>query len=1212
MKKITFLLLALICAVASMAQTTVKVVSKTGPVTAPESGKLYAILCNSQQSFTTWMKDAGESSPYATRNLNLEEGEFVAIEHLWNITPGDGNAVYSIQNYATNRYISINGTSDGGTVTLTADEATVIISSEEGNEWIAFKHMTADQWIDMGYNGGTTGSETWSGNINGSRRMQIYEVDIENANTREIIMAQLKATYTEYNTNHAPGDISAGTEYGNYGVAEVAAYQEAMGYAVDVIDAEGGDLTDEELEAVSQKIIDAWNAVVKSKIPYAMEIKPGYYVIKNALAFTTKTTTEVTEDPDTGEEIGGETITKYWPKAIYEDNGKASWKTFEPKADFLFKVEATDKYHQYKVTNVLNGYTFNPIAQSANVTMAKTDSLVCFDWRWNDVTVVTDSMGLERKQVTTVNIRLASQAERAYVYAHAGGHQSGAGVSGNIVGWSTGEATDIGATDWYLEEIDAETAQAWIDEYEKSVKYIRANIDSVNTIIAAFPAQKTIAIDAAPAKVDESVQVASASTFTSPWTETGEGSIGGLFDEVSTTYWHSAWGNAAAGQAVNTTPGTNYFVIHDAGKELKGGLAIRITRRSNASNDHPTAFMVYGANAYDPAADKGYNEGGAVWTELGALSTPYGSNNETVTSNAIAYDGNYEFYKFVCTETNPIAYNRGYFHIAELRVYPSKVSYGAEITQAEARAAELKAVEDAIAAWEEKNFSEENVSDPNDPAFKSAFEAVANAYAAWTKVYSDPAPMRAACAKAEAYANTIVEGTNPGQWPAGTSASEISTAIAAAAAYNNKGAYTPAETEAQTEAVNAAIDAVAAKANAVQEGKWYTFRFATEEEYETWGWDKSGAVSQTYGDLYGLKVSPANVFDEEDMKVYEQVTGEDVRKGIQVRFVDSDPDEGQFRFVAAGDGKMAIQHVSGWYLAQNGTLSNHPALFTTRAIGCGKNLIKVQSLDGQDVNAGGTPSYLHAQVANHALVAWAADAIDSRSALYIEEVTAPKISDTQYEDIYPGTQTFFTTPTTISNVKGAQLYAFEGYEVEGTSVKVAFSKTATAEAGKAVLMVVEGTYPAEITDDTEKSTIEYTLGNTFAAIPDSAQALVGTYKYQWVAAADTAHTVTIYKNELQQAAGADNTDCSRDVSAYTGAIDLTKAKVISTAGKDLVITIEGEFDPTAVKEVIAKTLNTNGKIYSIDGKYVGTGNIGTVSQFGSGIYIVNGVKISVK
>ena len=1031
----------------------------------------------------------------------------------------------------------------------------------------------------------------------------------------EVALYALQAVYDTY-TAKALDPENLGDKPGQYSEKAYAEFEGKIEDAGKILDA-GTDCgcSKEEIEAAGEAIKEAWAAVEASRVPFQQEIKPGYYVIKSALDFYKTVTIPAGTDEATGEDVPETTKKVYFEKAIYADRNVAKWKTFEEKAAFLFKIEATDIDRAYVVKNALTGMTWNTIG---GFTDQETDAKLMFDWSMENIEMFADST--EHKVIPIVyNIRFSTSSEdkgNTGTFIHAGGHGGGTGNAGNIVSWSCPRDVTDGslhpcATDWYLQPVDEATVQDWLAA-SVDIREIQAMIDSVNVIKNAFPAQKTIAVDKVTVLDKENPLITAGSQFSSPFTThdgqetTDEQIFANLINEEGTTYWHSRWEDG------NANPGTHYLEVADIPADA-ADVAFEITRRP-VGNDHPAVLSVYGFDEHNAELTK---EQGTL---LATCRIGYTSNTETKVSDVFNTQGK-TVLRFYNEESAPISYNRGYWHCKKFQLYPAVVSYGATTTQAVARASELSDVESAIKAWNEGNFTEESsISD-----VQSAYNDVVNAYAAWTAVFTNPAPLRDAVAEATEFSKGIVEGKNPGQWPAGAGSSVIGAAVEAAQAYNNTGMYTTDGMEEQIAAIAAAKTQVAGMANPVEIGKWYAIRFATEDEYEANGWDKTQAESKTQGNLYNNYVAPAGNIEgvvEDDVVTslaeHPIIENEDVRKGTALRFTEATPsvDNIAFRFVKLGD-NLALQHASGWFVGTDGNLTNLPALFSTEAIGYGKSLIKVRNLAGEDVvdNGGGTPSYLHAQVAAHKLVAWAADAIDSRSALYIEEVDGNvQVGTELVEEVRTGTTHFLTFPLDLaydvnSNV---QLYDFKGYEKTATGVKVAFDKIDKAQAGKACLLVVDGDL-SETPTAADTVEVNFTLDATnFAAQPDSTQALVGTYTYQWVEEEKMPSTITIYQNVMQMANGLDATECARDIWAFEGAIDLLKAQAIENIDGDLVIELEGEFDTDAIQDVIANAVNANGKIYTLDGRCVGKGNLGTVRNLGRGIYIVNGVKIAVK
>ena len=1213
MRKITFFMLALFCAVASWAQGTVKVLDTdaenlitsadqiTSPCSESSEGSIEALIDGNTGSFwhSAWQ---GDASKWAVGTHYFQ----VEIAGL----PDDLGFEFTRRDNSGNQIIKW-GVYGAPSADAPKEECTLLAEVETpfGSQTETLtSQVFARQGFDIlrFYN---------LQNTSGSVFFHLAEFRLlpcKEADELELAIYDLQAIYDVY-TAKALNPEDLGDKPGKYGEAAYAAFEKVMEDANDICQAGTGcGLSVEEVAAAGEAIKEAWAAVEASRVPWQQEIKPGYYVIKSALDFYENVTIPGGTDDATGETVPETTKKVYYEKAIYADGTTPKWKTFEPKAAFLFKIEESATPRAYVVKNMMDNLTWNTLT---SFTAEETDTTMMFDWSMENISMFADST-VQKVIPMVYNIRFSGASDvksNTGTFVHAGGHGGGTGKSGNIVSWSCARAEELApcATDWYLEEIDEATANAWI-EAASPVKKYQTMIDSVNVIKNAFPAQKAIAVDKLTKLYEDEPLITSVEQLSSPMTETKEGKIEYLIDGNPSTYWHSAW-SAEAGAI--TTPGTNYLSVSDINEDM---IALKITRRSNAQNDHVAVFSVFGFDAVDESLTK---EDGVL---LDTLKIPYASAGETRLSDVFSTQGK-TVLRFYNEESAPISANRGYWHAAEFQLFKAEQSQGATTTQATVRADLIAAVETALEAWNANNYQAETVvAEGKGAEVEAAYNTVVNAYAAWSEVYADPTPMRDAVAAAKEFAKGIVEGKNPGQWPAGAGASVITTATDAAEAYNNAGAYTPAGVEEQIAAITAAKETVKGNAIQVVPGKWYAIRFASEEEYEANGWDKTQAESKTDGNLYNNYVAPAGNIEavvEDEVVTSEAehpiIENEDVRKGTALRFTEATYSEDNiaFRFVKMGDG-MALQHSSGWYVGTDGNLTNFPAFFSTEAIGYGKSLIKVTRLNGEEIETdGASPSYLHAQVSAHKLVAWSDDAIDHRSALYIEEIQGGVAEETELkEDVRRGAMHFLTSPVDLAYDEQAelQLYNFKGYEKTDNGVKVAFDKTDKALAGKACLLIVDGDLSETPTaEDTIQVALTLDVTN-FAAQPDSTQALVGTYSYQWVEEEKMPSTITIYQNKMQMASGEDATECSRDIWAFEGAIDLLKAQAIENISGDLVLEIEGEFDTDAIQDVIANAVNTRGSIYTLDGRYVGKGNLGTVRNLGRGIYIVNGVKIAVK
>ena len=1045
--------------------------------------------------------------------------------------------------------------------------------------------------------------------------------------------------------------------------------------------------TAKDLEELNQKYVDAYNHMINNRVPLAMSgIQPGYYTFNSCLFwYTTKNDTVrysaeeaaawneengLTSEEDEGWVNAGdvkEVTTTQVPAPIRalcaesttgSDGSTGEWLAhipLKPEAKYLWKIETVEgKPTEYRMINMLKGETFTGITQStANGKLSKNDTAtVCFDWR-NDAepvkyedlegNVVTDT-------VVSFNIRSSSQAENGYNYLHCNGHSSGAGGQNWIVGWADG-----GATRWYMSPIDEATAEEWINGPEAQ---LRKKIQKGDSIAEAFPAQLDVAKDLV-ADLDTTIKVANAENFFSPFTCTSEGAVEQLFDGIGgqlTNFWHSEW-NSGSANAYSTANGTNYFVINDTEGMIKGGLAIMLQRR-DAANDHVLQFTVYGTNdAYDVAvatealkADSEKKNDTYNWTELGILETPRVNNKETIISNAIEFEGQYSFYKFVATST---VSSRGYFHMGEFQLYPATISKRYETTQYDARKAEADALAAAIAVWEEKGFTADSLELIEDPTFAAAYNALVAAYEAWSKVYVDPTELREAIAAAPAE-NLFVVGNNPGQWKEGVTTPGAT--VAAAEAYNASGAYTPAESEAHIAAIAKAEADVWAAANKVETGKWYRFSFATEEMYDNYGWDKTGAKASenaagvvTAPALFGKTIAVGKglvtyeTYDNAEAARVDTATVRSIEateewyEGDNLCFFeDADFSDGEdlFQFIQATDSSYMIQNKATGLFVRAGhpmTLSAVPSYFSAnQAIGAGANLIAYTDVLGK---TDGAHVYMHGERSTNYLTKWSANTIASNSMMFIEEVEAvTEAPATEYAaKLWPGKVYTYTMPVDVTVTEGATAYGAELVVTEeDTTVVLKAIEAETISAGTPFILITdfEGEYittadrlkqiASEILAEkgqygvNEKQDANTRLNDQYAIVSLNHGMEVDTVVTELLALRGTLESKTVEAGKaiLAKENGFEHTLVNKSVGANTAWIvsdfDPESAEVLS----GLIVHIEGSID-TGISEVLDKVAKS-GNIYNAAGQLVGKGNINTVNSLPAGVYIVNGVKVTKK
>ena len=1160
---------------------------------------------------------------------------------------------------------------------------------------LTLEHLDWNQVDEYG-DAGIIGNNVW----------QIFDiVVVGELDTYAEAFDQLIANYTNI-TSQGEGTIidqliageGVGNKPGNYRPEDVEAFLAIHTQVEELLmlaETEGMEViqekfpTAEDLEAFNKSYVDAWNHMISNKVPLQMtNITPGYYTFNSCLFwYTTKNdtvfyTAEEAEaanaesglvEGDEGYIAAGDvkditsTQVAAPKKALYSASAMGSdgnmadwmaWGTQQANAAYLWKVEAVEgKPTEYRMINMWNGKTHISIGQSSNSKLALNDTAtVCFDFR-NDMEAVkyADAEGNEvNDTVVSFNIRSSQQAENAYNYLHCGGHSGGAGTGSWIVGWSDG-----GATRWYMTPVDEATANQWIAEADKPKK-LTAMITKADSIISAFPAQLEVAKDLVAA-LDTTVNVANADNFFSPFTCTSEGDVAQLFDGITndvTNFWHSEW-NSGSTNAYSTTNGTNYFVINDAEGLINGGMAIVVARR-NAANDHVAQLTVYGTNDdYDgetalAALKTDVTNDGYTWTELGALNTPWSTNNaEIVTSNAIEFEGQYKFYKFVATHTVGSNYtDRGYFHMGEFQLYPATISKRYETTQYDSRKALADALSAAIAAWEEKGFAEDSLELLDDETFNAAYNALVSAAEAWGAVYVDPAALRAAIAAAPAN-NLFVTGNNPGQWKEGVVTPAA--VVEAAEAYNASGAYTPAKSEEHIAAIAKAEADVWAAANKVETGKWYRISFATEDMYDTYNWDKTGSKA-TENEATGLTTSPAlwgkTVAVGEPLQIYEPYeteegeqdtltiysfeTSDEWYEGNKLGFFeDEEFEEGEdlFRFIQATDSTYMIQNKATGLFIRGGYpvyLSAVPSYFDVKAIGAGANLIGSHNIFGGDEEG---YNYLHGERSTNTLTTWDSENLASNSMLFIEEAEAvTEEPATEYtQKLWPGKVYTYTYPVDVTVSEGATAYGAEFVvsEEDTTVVLKAFAENKVAKGLPFILVAdLEGEYAtvadrqkaiaAEIIAESgqygknEKAMANIRLDEEYAEVTMDHGMEVDTLVQTTLSMRGTLKSATVEAGKaiLAKENGFEHTLVNKTVGAYGAWIacdfDPESADVLGSIS----IKVEGEIE-SGINEVLNKVAKS-GNIYNAAGQLVGKGNINTVNNLPAGIYVVNGVKVTKK
>lgn len=178
MKKIFSFMLLLLFAVGARSQVAIRSLTGIGSATTtPVSGKEYVFKCNGQASQITYMCAGGTNNNSFSATTDLPTGPD-AMRYVWRLEK-DGDT-WKIINVVTGKQVTFESSSNDGRVSLT-DAGTAVTIDVSGEE-VGLKNANG-QYIDMGHSGASPC--TWSGGVNGSRRMTIHEANI----TEELVQA---------------------------------------------------------------------------------------------------------------------------------------------------------------------------------------------------------------------------------------------------------------------------------------------------------------------------------------------------------------------------------------------------------------------------------------------------------------------------------------------------------------------------------------------------------------------------------------------------------------------------------------------------------------------------------------------------------------------------------------------------------------------------------------------------------------------------------------------------------------------------------------------------------------------------------------------------------------------------------------------------------------------------------------------------------------
>ncbi len=340
-------------------------------------------------------------------------------------------------------------------------------------------------------------------------------------------------------------------------------------------------------------------------------------------------------------------------------------------------------------------------------------------------------------------------------------------------------------------------------------------------------------------------------------------------------------------------------------------------------------------------------------------------------------------------------------------------------------------------------------------ATEADITALQEAYTAFRQEYFVEEGLRATIDEADKADLYFTTGDGLGFSPEGTD-NPLPALIEAAEEAINKEGHTATELKEQIGILRTAIDELMATIDVTPDpAKWYNINFATEEEYEKYGFAKLQGEG-----LFGTSMAIAA-----DAATPLQPT--DVRSGANLYFGKDgigEAEMSQFRFLHVEDNMYAIQNrATGLFLNLRGkgttsaTVSTTPTLFTLNAKGAGKVVLK-----GFNLESGEACDLIHAQKSGAKLVGWDTEGVETNSAFrIIEAAEAGEEELPVIIDVTPGSAQVMTFPYNITHVNDGAMYKVAGRFTDGgfdyVGLKVAAEGVA---AGEPFIYIAYGDYSA--------------------------------------------------------------------------------------------------------------------------------------------------------
>ncbi len=942
-------------------------------------------------------------------------------------------------------------------------------------------------------------------------------------------------SYVDY---YFPNGIDAythGVNPGEYDESVWQATNTVYEQANNMLNETSGTYTSAEYDAMCAQLKEAALKLQDAVIP----VKAGYYFIHDSRGTINYLYTRTL---DGNELIGSGSYTQ--PETLGADDAKYIWYVEPGSKDGLFTIK--NYYTESYITGQKTGNRFN-LGQKAEIGVANegkvsTPSFLLY--------VPQDNASDHSQQLNTSN--------------------------GYIVSWNS-QPSDAGNC-FHFESVSASDIEA----LEALVRQQALN-ERLQTVYTT--AKQTKALNDGSYGL-----VSSAASFSSNAACPSEGSLAGLLDDNTSTYFHTDWTGT-------NNPAAYHYLQADLGTAVKG---VRMTysqryRSAATRGNSPSKIEAYATN--DPDGD---------WTDLGTFDMTYtqpvvyvnSTKTDTLDNAAgelsVDFEGTaYRYFRFEVMEVTAgdaaEKTSEGYpfWYLSELRLFSTEeggtTNYDVvpEAVRSEFEA-QLAAAEAAIAAG---NATAEGID-----ALQAALDAVVAAM-------PDPSRITELVNTARETAKNAAVGETAGYYT--QSGLDALNAAITTAENATKPGMTLDEVNNVVNTLQAAIDAFGKTLILPEAGQFYYLRSASE--------------SKAYGNANGYNSKEAAVYSSTNaesgaLRFTQKRNASDITAGELVDSIDLTHQLKYLWYVEkSGEGKIVLRNVgTGMYLANTVTKNNAAAPQSTEPV----ELNVVFNKAGAFSIEIGDGFYLNAQ-GGGAVVAWSS-ATDDNGSWSFETANKDNFSDPDYYwAVTPGQYQILTLPVSID---AHASYDGTVYKLVGQSDdrKLVLAKeTGTVEAGTPFIFKAND----EVQDDNNRpwayfETAEGDLSSldglfTYCLTPKSANGLTGT-----LAQTDTCGVDRAYFDN-----GALRLTKSSKVAigANSGYFNGSHVTGVSAEGADATIDIPAGGDITGIGQNVV-VLPETVSVYSLNGTLLrkNVRSASAVNGLPAGIYVVGGQKVIVK